>query len=145
MALFAGRRLSIALYASLAVNVLLVSAIGANVYRERVEIPRDRGSFGLERLAERLPEADGVVLRNAYRARADELAANFEALRGLRQNTRRLLRSPSFDRQALATAMAAQQARQDALVTVLHDVLSAAASEMSAEGRGRLAEWPRRR
>jgi uncharacterized membrane protein len=145
MALFTGRKLSIALYVSLVVNVLLVSAIAANVYRERVEMPHQRGGFGMERLAERLPAADGVLLRNAYRARADELAASLEELRGLRQNTRRLLRSPSFDRQALADAMAAQRARQDALVTMLHDVLFEAASQMSPEGRGRLAEWPRRR
>jgi uncharacterized membrane protein len=145
MTLFAGRRLSIALYVSLVANVLLVSAIAANMYREKIEIPRDRSNFGMERLADQLPEADGALLRDAYQAHAAQLAADVEELRGLRQHTRRLLRSTSFDREALSQAMTAQRVHQDALATLLNGVLFEAASGMSAEGRGRLAEWPRRR
>jgi len=145
MALFAGRKLSIVLAVSLAMNALLVSAVAAHFYRGWSDAPRDRGGFGMERLADRLPPADGSRLRDVYRARAGELAGLAEDMRVLREKTRDLLREPALDRAALAEAMAAQRSRQEALGAALHGILFQAAAEMSAEGRERLADWPRRR
>ena len=145
MDLLAGRKLSIALAVSLAMNALLVSAVAAHLYRGWSDTPRERGGFGMERLADRLPAVAGERLRSAYRAQAGELAALAEELRVLREKTRGLLRDPALDRPALAETMAAQRSRQDALGAALHGILFPAAAEMSAEGRERLADWPRRR
>ena len=139
-----GRRLSIAFFVSLAVNVLLVSAIAAYALRDRWSPGRDRLAYGIDRVVDKLPAEDGAKLRAAFTARAKELAALQATVRESREAMRRALRAEPFDAGALVQSMAVLDAKRSDMQRLLHAMTAEAAAGMTPDGRTRLAERPRR-
>ncbi|MBI4182790.1 MAG: periplasmic heavy metal sensor [Proteobacteria bacterium] len=130
---------------SLAVNVFLVAVIIAYLVTHRPEGPRWGASPRLDRIASTLPAPDGDKLRSTFAARSGEVGAATAAYRQARIAIRQALRAEPFDQSRLREAMAEARAKRVALETMLQDVVTTAAAEMSGEGRARLADWPRTR
>ena len=112
------RAQSIALLVSLAVNLLLVSAIVTYAVRGHDRGGRDRMAAGIERMAGRLPEADATRLRAAYQAHVDEFRAAREDIRRLREAVRAALHAEPFDPKALDQATENLARRQEVQGTI---------------------------
>lgn len=140
-----GRMRSVVLTISLAVNLLLVSAIAAYALRDRPAEGQDRHRSGIERLAERLPAEDGAKLRAAYAAHADELTALRADTRRLRDSVRQVLREEPFDPKAFGEAMAQLASRRAEMHRAFGRVIGEAAAKMTPDGRTALADRSHRR
>lgn len=134
------RTQSIALVVSLAVNLLVASAIAAYAIHGHRDRAGDRNATRIERLAERLADADAATLRAAYAAREAEFKAAREETRRLRDGVRAALRADPFDAKALDGAMARLADQRAATQQAFYGVIAAAAAGMSPDGRARLAE-----
>jgi uncharacterized membrane protein len=135
------RAQSIALLVSLAVNVLLISAIAA--YALQGHHHRDRGdrrAAVIERLAGRLPDADAAKLRSAYTAHLDEFKAARDEVRRLREAARTALRAQPFDPKAFQQAAETLAARRAAVDQAFTNVIAGAVIQMSPQGRARLLD-----
>lgn len=139
------RAQSIALLVSVAVNLLLVSAIGTYALRGQDRFGRDRMAAGIERMASRLPDADAAKLRSAYQAHAAEFSAAREDVRKLREAVRAALRAQPFDPKALDQATENLASRRAAMDRAFMTLISSAVVQMSPEGRARLLNRPRER
>jgi uncharacterized membrane protein len=139
-----GKAVRIALFVSLALNVALASAIGVHLYRgyNGAEAARPQ-NFGIERMARRLPAEDAEVLRRIYAARADEIKASQTELRDARRGVRQALETEPFSAEAMNAAVSKMDSERTELMKTLQGVFISAASEMSAEGRVKLAQGPR--
>lgn len=140
------RAKSIALFASVVVNVLLISAVTTQVlsdssFRSYNRSPEAR----VERLAKKLPEADAQKLRDAFAAHAGELPAARAEMKAARDSFRQALRAEPFDPAALEKSLAAIDTARAHLKQIMRSAVFGAAAEMSADGRARLAEHRRRR
>jgi len=139
------RAQSIALLVSLAVNLLLVSAIATYAVRGHHRPDRDRLAAGIERMAGRLPEADATRLRAAYQAHVGEFKAAREDIRRLREAVRTALHAQPFDPKALDRATENLASRRAAMDRAFMTLISGAVVQMSPEGRARLLPRPRER
>ena len=140
------RAKSIALFVSIAVNVLLVSAIAAQALSAPEVKNRDRSAESrVERLASNLPSADADKLRKAFAAHAGELPAARAELTAARDAFRQALKTEPFDPARLEKSLAAMDASRTKIKRIMRTAVVSAAAEMTAEGRGRLAEGARRR
>lgn len=139
------RTQSIALVVSLAVNLLVASAVGAYAIHRHHDWNRDRNAARIERLADRLPDADAAKLRAAYTAREAEFKAAREETRRLRDAVRAALRAQPFDAKALDDAVARLATQTAATRKAFYGMVAATAAQMSADGRTRLAEPHHRR
>lgn len=139
-----GRWLRVALVASLALNLFLAGIMGVWAVK-----PLFRGHHGsgpgegiVERLAGRLPEADQPILRQAFAKRPD-IGRLLEEARKAQQDARRTLRANPFDPEAFRAATERVRAARDAAQSEIHQAVREAATQMSAEGRTKLARGRR--
>ena len=140
------RAQSIALLVSLAVNVLLISAIAA--YALQGHHHRDRGDrmhAAVERMAGRLPDGDAARLRSAYAAHLDEFKAARDEVRRLRESVRTALHAQPFDPKAFQQAAQKLTDRRAAMDRAFVNVVTGAVIQMSPEGRARLLDRRRDR
>lgn len=143
---FSPRAKSIALFVSIAVNVLLVSALAAQALSTPEFKSRDRSAESrVERLAKNLPGADADKLRKAFAAHAGELPAARAQLTAARDAFRQALKEEPFDPARLEKSLAAMDSSRAKIKQIMRTAVVAAATEMTAEGRGRLAEGAKRR
>jgi uncharacterized membrane protein len=134
---------------SVALNVFLAAVIVAHLAAHRPRGP-ERGPGGgmgprIDRMAASLPAPDGEKLRAAFAARAESVRSATSAFRQSQAAVRQALRAEPFEPAALAAAMAESRMKRLALEQELQTVVATAVAEMSAEGRAKLAEWPRPR
>lgn len=140
------RAKSIALFVSIAVNVLLISAVATQALTTSDFRGRGRSAESrVERLAKHLPTSDADKLRKAFAAHAGELPAARAELKASREAVRAALRAEPFDPARLEKTLAAMDASRAHMKQILRAALVSAASEMSADGRARLADRRRRR
>jgi len=140
------RAKSIALFVSIAVNVLLISAIAAQALSAPGFKSRDRSAESrVERLAKKLPSPDADKLRKAFAARAGDLPAARAELTASRDAFRQALKAEPFDPARLEKSLVAMDVSRAKIKQIMRTAVAAAAAEMTAEGRGRLAEGAKRR
>lgn len=98
----------------------------------------------IERLAALLPADDAEKLRAAFRTReaAAELAR--EKLNQAFAQMQDALRAQPFEPAQLRGAVAAIRAARPAYEQAMSEIFVAGASEMSLQGRTKLADWPTR-
>jgi uncharacterized membrane protein len=134
------------LLASLALNVFLVAVIVAHLAAHRGPSHGPGGAGPrIDRMAASLPVADGDRLRAAFAAEAERVDAATAAFRQAQAAVRQALRAEPFDPTVLRAAMAESRAKRLVVEEQLQAVVATAASGMSADGRAKLAEWPRPR
>jgi uncharacterized membrane protein len=140
-----GRPWRSVLVVSLAVNLLLAGVIGAWLARPMFRGPPPRPEIArvIERVSNRLPENDAVVLRRAYESHRAELAQQIARVRDARAAVRRALLAEPLDPDALSAAMAEVHAAREEVEDVMQAVMRDAAVSMSPEGRRTLASGPR--
>lgn len=144
--MLSSRAKSIALFVSIAVNVLLVSAVATQALSDSSFTARDRSPQArVERLAKNLPEADAEKLRKAFAARTGELPAARAELAKARDALRQAFRAEPFDPAAVEKSLAALDASRAKVRQIMRAAVVAAAAEMSADGRARLADRGKRR
>lgn len=144
MTRLASRR-SLPLLISLALNVLLLSAIGGHFLREAADDePKRRTSF-VERMAERLSADDAARLRAVYEQHGDALAALRNTVELRQEDYRRALRSEPYDPAAVERALDRLVAERSEMYRAFGRIIAEAATGMSLEGRAVLAERRRRR
>jgi len=135
------------LLASLALNLLLVSAAGTLVARHYLApaapptIDRSIGAR-IERIAATLPGADADVLRATYRTDAATVEASRDAYRKAQDDVRAVLREEPFRMEAMRAATVKTRAARQGFDEAVQDVIATAAGKMSAAGRSKLADWP---
>ncbi len=140
------RAKSIALFVSIAVNVLLVSAVTTQALSDSSFTSRDRRPEArVERLAKKLPEADADRLRKAFAARAGEMPAAQAELTAARHAFRQALRAEPYNPGAVEKSLAVLDASRTKVRQIMRAAVVTAAAEMSAEGRARLADRGKRR
>ena len=130
--------------ASVAVNIFLIALIVSHLVGHRHGDKRWVSGMRIDTLASTLPTADGDKLRAALQAHGD-IATAVDDLHAAQDKVRGLLRTEPFDPAALRQAMSEVQARHQLVEGKIHDLIVGVAGQMSAEGRAKLAEWPRRR
>jgi len=140
------RAKSIALFVSIAINVLLISAIAAQALSAPGFKSSDRSAESrVERLAKKLPDTDADKLRKAFAARAGDLPAARAELKAARDAFRQALKAEPFDPARLEKSLVAMDVSRAKIKQIMRTAVAAAAAEMTAEGRGRLAEGAKRR
>ncbi len=139
------------LVGSLALNLFVIAAGTALYVRHQfaqpaatqAERPRTAAAR-IERLAATLPAADAETLRGAFRARASATEAVRDALNRASERIQGALRADPLNAGELRTAMAQTRTARIAYDQAFHEVVAAAAAEMSPQGRAKLADWPPR-
>jgi uncharacterized membrane protein len=139
------------LVASLALNLFVIAAGGALYVRHQFAQPTAReaerprtAAARIERLAATLPAADAETLRGAFRARAGGTEAARDALNRASERIQGALRADPFNASELRTAMAQTRSLRIVYDQAFHEVVAAAAAEMSPQGRAKLADGPPR-
>lgn len=147
-----GARLRWLLLGSLALNLFFMGAAGAVAFRYSSPVPlttiaRIDHSLGgrLDRIAASLPPADADVMRAQLRADAIKVAAVQADLRLSQEDVRKSLRAEPFDADAMRAAMAKNRTARENFDQAVHDMVAAAATNMSVVGRAKLADWPAER
>ena len=131
------------------VNVIATATIGAVALRHYLapaqpvaaERPRTAAAR-IERLAAPLPPADAEKLRAAFRARETSAEGGREALNRAFERIQATLRAEPFDAAQLRAAFAEARVARPVYETAMQEIVTAAATGMSPEGRGKLADWP---
>jgi uncharacterized membrane protein len=139
------------LLGSLALNLFFIGTIGALAIRHTfapsppaaTERPRTAAAR-IERLAAPLAAADAEKLRAAFRTREAAAENARENLNRAFERIQAALRAQPFDEAQLRAAMTQVRAARPVYEQAMQDILVAAASEMSSEGRSKLADWPPR-
>lgn len=127
------------LTASLALNVFLATVLVV-VYRPQHPPPPDIADIA-ERIAETLPPADAVILREIVAARAPAIESGKHSLRGFPDRVRAVLGKEDFDPEALRPLFSdfiAVHQRMDEAVAAL---VIEAATRMSPQGRAAISRW----
>jgi len=133
-----GRRVQILLFVSLALNLFLAGFLAARwLAPEWHERPHGPQAI-VERLTSHLSGADAEVMRAAFQANQDKLAAAFGELQQARREVRQILAAQPFDPDALAKAIADVRTKQGAFFAVIQDTILPAVGKLSPEGRKRL-------
>ena len=130
--------------ASIALNLFLVALVAGHLLGHPRGGRRMAPVMRIDSLAATLPAPDGDKLRAALQARSGDISAAVDRFRAAQDKVRAVLRSEPFDPAALKQAMAESQDRHLAMEAAIQDLIAGAAGEMSAAGRAKLAEWPRR-
>jgi len=137
------------LIGSLALNLFFIGTIASLAVRHyaapaqpaAIERPRTAAAR-IERLAAPLPAADAEKLRAAFRARETAAEGGREGLNRAFEHIKTALRAQPFDAAQLRAALAEARTARPVYEQAMQEILTAAASEMSPEGRNRLADWP---
>jgi uncharacterized membrane protein len=133
----------IALIASIALNLFFIGVAGVwavkPLLHDRDAPPGGANSFA-ERMASRLPDADKPILMQSFQKRHDDIRRLFDEARAAQRDARRSLRADPFDPAAFAAASARVRAARDAAQAAIHQAVLEAATNMSADGRAKLAQ-----
>lgn len=136
------------LLGSLALNLFFIGIGGALLLQSYVFAPtattasKDRSLAGrIERIAARLPQEDGNLLRTAYKAQQTEIDGTRAAYREKREAIRAALRKQPFDEAALRAIMADARAARQAFDRRIQDFFAKVAADMTPAGRQKLADW----
>ena len=136
---FTGRRFQIVLFASLALNLFLVGFLVARGLSHAWHHEEPRGPQAIvERLTRHLSGADAEVMRSAFQANQDKLAAAFSDLQQARREMRARIAADPYDPDALAKAAADVQVKWQAFIAALQDTILPAVGKLSPEGRRHL-------
>jgi uncharacterized membrane protein len=133
---------------SLALNLFFLGLISAGPVKhlfhphQRVVMePRRGAAERIDRLAGTLPTDDADKLRAAFHTKERTLESAHAAYRKAQEAMRSTLRAQPFDVSALRSAMTDVRAARQTLDASLQDVIATAATEMSPDGRNKLADW----
>jgi uncharacterized membrane protein len=134
---------------SLALNLFFVGTIGALAVRHYVmpvppattERPRTAAAR-IDRLAAPLPAADAEKLRTAFRAREAAAEGARDTLNRAFERVQTVLRTQPFDPAQLRAALADVRTARPAYEQVMQEIYLSAATDMSPEGRAKLADGP---
>ena len=129
--------------ASIALNLFLVALIATHLLSRQHAGRHITPTMRIDSLAATLPTPDGDKLRAALQARSD-IGAALDEFRAAQDKVRKILRTEPFDQAALKQAMAEARVRHQVVEAAIHDLIAGVAGQMSAEGRAKLAEWPRK-
>ncbi|HZT27103.1 MAG TPA: periplasmic heavy metal sensor [Pseudolabrys sp.] len=131
------------LLGSLALNLFFIGIAVAMAVRAPAPPPKwDPDVFvRVERLAAALPRADGNVLRGAFAANHDRIAAAQEAYRNARAEIHDSLRHEPFNADEMRAAMTKTRAARQAFDQVIQGVFADAAVKLSSTGRHAVADW----
>lgn len=130
------------LLGSLALNLFFIGIAIAMAVRPP-PAPRtwDRDVFvRTERLAERLPKADGDILITQMNANRDAIEKTQKQYRDAQEAIRNSFRKEPFDPNAMRAAMDATRAARQAFDVAVQTAFASAASQMSQAGRVALAD-----
>jgi uncharacterized membrane protein len=147
-----GRRTHWLFLVSLAFNLVFVGAAGAVALRYSSPVPLatvariDHSLVSrFNRIAAALPPSDAQIMRAQLNSEAQKVASAQADLRLSQDDLRKSLRADPFDPEAMHAAMAENRTARENFDEVLHEMIAAAASQMSIVGRTKLAEWPAER
>jgi uncharacterized membrane protein len=147
-----GQRTHWLLLGSLALNLIFVGAVGAVALRYSSPVPLatvariDHGLVSrFNRIAAVLPAPDAQIMRAQLNSEAQKVASAQADLRLSQDDLRKSLRAEPFDADAMRAAMAENRTARENFDEVLHEMIAAAAAQMSIVGRTKLAEWPAER
>lgn len=132
------------LVGSLALNLFFVGAAIALALQQppAPAPPLDRSPAArIDRLAATLPGPDAKVLYAQFQAAEPAIEVDRTASRRAQDTVRRTLTADPFDPAAADAALAALRDARRAVWRTLHGSLLLAATQMSPEGRSRLANW----
>lgn len=134
------------LVGSLALNLFFVgAAVAVGMQQSRAPLPpapQDRSPAArIDRLAATLPGPDAKVLYAQFQAAEPAIEIDRAASRRAQEAVRRALTADSFDPATADTALSALRDARRAVWRTLHGALLRAATDMSPEGRARLADW----
>ncbi|WP_341988603.1 periplasmic heavy metal sensor [Azorhizobium sp. AG788] len=136
------------LVGSLALNLFFVGAAVAVGWRQAqapalpAAVALDRSPAArIDRLAATLPGPDAKVLYAQFQAAEPTIESDRAVSRRAQEAVRRALDAPTFDPATADTALSALRDARRAVWRTLHGALLRAATEMSPEGRARLADW----
>jgi len=131
------------LLGSLALNLFFVGVAVAMAIRGPGPAPRwDPNVFvRVERLAATLPPADADLLRGAFQANHDGIAAAQTAYYDARRAIHETLRQDPFKADAMRAAMGKMRAARQAYDEVIQGVFAGVAGQMSSAGRHAVADW----
>lgn len=136
------------LLGSLALNLFFIGiAIAMAVRPAPPARTWDRDIFvRTERLADRLPKADGAILIAQMKANRDAIEETQQQYRAGQEAIRESFRKEPFDAGAMRAAMSETRAARQAFDVAVQDAFAHAATQMSQAGRVALAGWgsPRR-
>src|SRR3954469_3225402 len=96
----------------------------------------------IDRLAAPLPAADAEKLRTAFRAREAAAEGARDALNRAFERVQTTLRTQPFDPAQLRAVLAEVRTARPAYEQVMQEIYLSAATDMSPEGRAKLAEGP---
>ena len=132
------------LVGSLALNLFFVGAAIALAMQQppAPAAPLDRSPAArIDRLAATLPGPDAKVLYAQFQAAEPTIENDRAASRRAQEVVRQTLKAETFDPAATDAALSALRDARRAVWRTLHGALLKAATEMSPEGRARLADW----
>ena len=130
---------ALALVASLALNGFLVAYITVSWAGPRGPALHATPHSMLTELADRLPKADGAVLRTAIARHAGKLGESGGALQARRAEVARLLERPELDPEELKRLMEAARADRHETSEAMVEVLVEAMPQISHKTRVRIA------
>jgi uncharacterized membrane protein len=129
------------LLGSLALNLFFIGIAIAMAVRSPPPRTWDRDVFvRTERLAERLPKADGDILLAQINANRQAIEATQNQYRNAQEAIRDSFRKEPFDPAARRAAMDQTRAARQNFDSALQNAFAAAAASMSQDGRAALAE-----
>ena len=136
------RLLLVVLVASLALNVFL----GARYLAHRMSRPSGPDAMLthlVEDMGSELSRADGEALRRVFESHHAQIKSRAAALHAARQRVREAIMAEPLDRAALRAAMESVRQKDMDLHQALEDMLFEAATQISPEGRTKLATFRR--
>jgi uncharacterized membrane protein len=95
----------------------------------------------VERLSTTLPQADASLLRGAFQANHDKIAAAQAAYGDARREIHETLRQDPFKVDDMREAMAKTRAARQALDQTIQSVFADTAVKMSSAARHAIADW----
>ena len=129
---------------SLALNLGLASALVAHHWRgdERHGSAERRWSRlpDSRQLARVLGDADQRILRQVLDSHREQIGGQFRPLGDARRDVAQALRAEPFDPQRLSLAFARMRGSEGAMGQAMHDFMLDLATQVSADGRQRIAE-----
>jgi uncharacterized membrane protein len=131
------------LLGSLALNLFFVGVAVAMAVRAPAPPPRwDPNVFvRVDRLSQTLPPADADILRGAFQANHDRIAAAQSAYQAARNGIRETLRQDPFQVADMRAAMAKTRAARQAFDEVIQGVFADTAPKLSSAARHAVADW----
>lgn len=129
-----------ALVFSLALNMFLIGMVVSSLIRPFAPPPPHPGSeFMMERLTENLSKDDAEKMRAIYRDNKDRFEQDRKAVQAAAKNLEAIMSADKFSPEQLDAAMNEMHKSREEMQNGISDLIRRAATELSPEGRKRLA------